>query len=145
MHKAKVILDAFYTRLEIPKNNGTIRQLLRTNSGIAVEYPAVVVSMGGEEVLMNGSSFIDSRLTISTDIFVKSNVPDLDGETLKVRLAIHKALMALDNTLGLPFVFSIKFSGQDEPNINPEGVDYGSATRLSWTVDYRTNLTDPSQ
>jgi hypothetical protein len=139
-----MILDAINTKLSVLITNGDIKELMRSGIEPPRTYPALSVSMGPDEPMIQQTSHMDQSLTINIDIIVTSNNVDLDRESLKVRLAAHKAIME-DQTLGLPFVINTNFSGQSEPSYKGDADTYAAITRLSWSVLYRTSIKDPSQ
>lgn len=146
MHKAQLILDAVYTKLNALVTDSTIKTLNK-NSALKMDssqHPLVVIRMGDDDPVSRGAQHIDSDLSVHTDIYVSTTSDDLDSLTLAVRLAIHKALMA-DITQGLGFVIDTQPQGQSEPDYSGEGEDYAGGTRLSWKITYRSNLQDPSQ
>ena len=143
MHKAQLIINEINTRLTTLVAAGVVKEVMKNRTDVPDELPAVAVRMGSDTPQNQNAQFIDSQLIINTDIYVITTAQDLDEKTLAIRLEVHKKLMA-DHNLGLAFVTQIMPIGQSEPDYNGEGEQYAGATRLSWQINYRANVVDPS-
>lgn len=143
MHRATAIRDAIETKLQALVSGGQIKSIVKSLTAWPSDYPSVNVKVGTDVPINPNNAFTDWQLTINTDILLQSNSDDLDAEMLAARLEIHKALMSELN-LGLPFVKNIEPGEQGQPNVNVEGATDTSYTQLSWIVNYRAPVTDPT-
>jgi hypothetical protein len=143
MHKAQLILNAAFTRLETLVTNKIIKQTIRNRAIAPTLYPCISMSMGPDTILKENHNSIDSALEIYTDIYISSADSDLDKQTLEVRAEIHKVLLEVLN-LDLPYVMKVTPLGQFEPEYDGESESYTSATRLAWSIQYRSNYKDPT-
>lgn len=87
--------------------------------------------------------FIDSELTVYTDVHVRESSDTPTSQTLNlVRKEMVVAIMA-DYTLGLSFVHEIEEGIAGAPDIEP-GEQPIAIQRIEWKVKYRRSITDPS-
>lgn len=143
MHKANVILNTVFAKLEALKTSGIVKEAFKNKAIPQNDSPSIYMLMGADTPQTENSNFIDSQLDIYTDVNLISIDDDVDSQMLEVRTAIHQALLT-DHNLGLDFVLKVTPGGQQEPEYDGDNDSYSSATRLVWTVLYRSNYKDPT-
>jgi hypothetical protein len=112
------------------------------------ELPAVVVNNGADEPTADGGYSnlhgIDSLAALSITIYAQgSTQAEIAAELDRLRVAVHKALMASPQTLGLSFVIGLQYGGAGAPEYGSEGAPLAGRRELMFSVLYRMGLTDP--
>jgi len=141
VHRANQIINAAVKLLEKIKGLEVVVHRKGMNEQ---DLPATRVLFGKNKPKNVGVPFTDWQLILHTDITLVAHDDDINGETTKYALEIHKKLMA-DNALGLAFVQDIEPLGQDETQFNTETAITIAEVPNSWLITYRTNSQDPSQ
>ena len=142
MHKSKSIYNAFYGGIATLVGNG-VAAVVKTNIDTEQDFPQISVCLGSDTKEDYTKSDFKHSLTLYTDIYVISDVNDVDDEMLDIRELIEIKVLSFED-LDLDYVFNVEFLDQGEPDYNGEGTDYGSRTRLSWLVEYTTPHDNPS-
>lgn len=150
-HAVDQILAAFVTTLvnaATSAGNNVFRGRVLPLDVADGELPAILVHMAEDTPLehrkLANSKYLDSAVTIVTRAIVREDTTTLDNALLALRTAIHQALMATP-TLGLGFVIYTWPTGAQNPDITAEGDFETGELPIVWIVQYRTNLTDPTQ
>ena len=141
MHRANQIINAAVKLLE---NISGLEVVVHRKGIDERDLPATRVLFGKNKPKHVGVPFIDWQLVLHTDIILVAKDEDINGETTKNALEIHKKLMA-DNALGLAFIQDIEPLGQDETQFHTESDITIAQVPNSWLITYRTNSQDPSQ
>jgi|SRR5882672_1188577 len=149
-HRVQQIMDAIVAAAVA---NGTFGQNVFIQRTLSLseydgELPALCVMYGDDdpfsELGNDNMAFIDSLAAFELTPYVKAdNEKALATALLEMRRQIHITLMA-DATLGLGFVFGVRYGGAEKPNISQEGGRLAGAQLNRWFVPYRMNITDPS-
>lgn len=140
MHKANQIINAVETLLKkIPK----LAVVTHRKAIDEDDLPATRLLFGKNKPIKVGAQVTDWELTLHSDIVLTAYDEDINSETTKYALEIHKKLMA-DNALNLPFIIAIEPLGQDETQFDTESDRTFATVPNSWTIKYRANSQDPS-
>lgn len=142
MHKALKIRDKIFSLVEGLESDSVIAQSCK---GVEppVAFPAVIVSLGVDEPLVQNANFIDWSLKVTTTVQARSIYDDMDVEIQAVREKLHEALFS-EPELGLDYVISVEPLGMAEPYLSKDGDSYSVRADIAWQVYYRTSLASPS-
>lgn len=140
MHKANQIIES-------------VEKLLQKITGLAVVtnrkaiaedgLPATRLLFGKNKPVNVGAAITDWELTLHSDIVLTAYDEDINSETTKYALEIHKKLMAT-NALNLAFILDIEPLGQDETLFDTDSDRTFATVPNSWKITYRANSQDPS-
>jgi hypothetical protein len=140
VHKANKIINAVKALLE--KITG-LEVIVHRKAIDEDDLPAVRLLFGKNKPLNVSGTFTDWALVLHTDIVLTAYDEDINEQTTKQALEIHKKLMAT-NALNLDFVIEIEPQGQGETQFNTESEITFADVPNSWTITYRANTQDPS-
>lgn len=112
------------------------------------ELPAVVVNNGADtspdDDGVTNLAFIDSVVELQISLAAQGETQqEIASELDRLRVSVHKALMASPRDLGLSFVLGIQYGGAGEPEYPQEGSPLGGRRDVSFSVLYRMNIADP--
>ncbi len=150
MHRVEQVLQAAATAVEVQSGLAAAVHTHRTLplSAEDQELPAVCVNQGDDAPLDDAGysnlSFADSRSELKMVLYAQgSSQQEAYTDLVRLRTAVHKAMLAAPRTLGLDFVMGIAYGGASEPEYSTEGSPLAGRMECAFAVQYRMNLTDP--
>lgn len=150
MHREEQILQAAKAAVEAQSGIAAAVFAHRTLTLNAEdqELPAVCVNTGADSPEAEGGydnlAFVDSVAELQFTLYAQgSTQEDVAAELARLRVCVHKAMLALPRTLGLTFLNGIRYGGADEAEYSTEGSPLAGSRNCVFAVAYRMNLTDP--
>lgn len=150
MHRSEQILQAAVTAIEAQSGIAASVFAHRTLPLNAEdqELPAVCVNHGEDDPAEDGGysnlAYIDSATQLRVSLYAQgSTQAEVAAELDRLRVSVHKAMLAAPRTLGLSFVMSIGYGGAGAPQYSVEGSPLAGMRECGFSVLYRMNLTDP--
>lgn len=150
MHRAEQILQAAATAIQAYSglNAAVFKHRTLPLSADDQELSAVSLNQGADEPLTDGGysnlQFVDSMSTVKVTLYAQASTQEeVYAELLRLRVIVHKAILAAPRTLGLSFVMAIRYAGASDPEYSTEGSPLAGRMECGFAVDYRMNLTDP--
>lgn len=148
-HRAQQVLVAAKTQLDTDISDASVfRRRLTSFSTDLQQVPAINVACGpdnpkGERGFELIGSF-DSELALFIEIYAKNSDPEtLEDELLDLRKQVHQSLMG-SSRLGLDFVVDIYPAAAEQPEYETDGQADTGRIVLTWIVEYRSSVNDPS-
>jgi hypothetical protein len=150
MHREEQVLQAAKSAIEAQPGiaAAVFAHRTLTLSPDDQELPAVCVNNGADAATEEGGysnlAFIDSVVDLVISIYAQADTQqELATELDRLRVAVHKAMLASPRTLGLSFVMGIGYGGAGAPEYSDDGSPLAARRDLSFPVSYRMGLTDP--
>lgn len=144
LHRAEQIIAAVKTTLTGLTTTGARVYRGRVTALADTNLPALCIYQGADTELMQFSqALIDSELTITIEVLVKTSSEQVDTLLNLIRKEVAIALRA-DYTQGLAFVINTMEGTADAPELSGDGEKPAAAMKLEWKFHYRRSRTDPS-
>jgi hypothetical protein len=111
------------------------------------ELPAVCVNKGPDtpdSEFGSNMAFVDSVCELSFTLYAQGQTQaDVDSELDRLRVIVHKALMASPRDLGLAFVMGIRYGGAEAPEYSTTGSPLAGKRVCTFSFHYRMDIDDP--
>jgi hypothetical protein len=150
MHREGQILQAVQAAVEAVPDVGAAVFLHRTLSLSAddQELPAICINAGADEAIADSGytnlAFIDSQCEVVVTLYAQAQTQqEVAAELDRLRVVVHKAMLAAPRTLGLTFLLGIAYGGADAPEYSTDGSPLAASRVCNFAVQYRMNLVDP--
>lgn len=150
MHREEQIIQAAKTAIE--SFTGINAEVL-AHSTLSLnaddqELPAVTINNGPDASVDDDGygnlAFIDSLVEISIGLYAQgSTQQEVASELDRLRVVVHKALLASPRTLGLSFVMGIRYGGAEAPEYSTDGSPLAGRRICTFAVSYRMGIEDP--
>lgn len=150
MHRAEQIVQAAKSAIATQSGIGAS---VRAHDSMELnaedqELPAVSVNEGEDSPPDEDGSanlgYVDSILQLKLVLKCQgSTQQEVSTELFRLRAVTHRAMLAAPRTLGLDFVFGIRYGGASEPEYSTDGSPLAGRMECAFSVPYRMNLTDP--
>lgn len=119
-------------------------QVYRARAYALPAVPALSVEQGDDTpVAEPGNSntlYMDNELVVQITAVV-SSTSNVETELNQIREEVYAAMMA-DTTLGLAYVYDVRWLGADAPDISDEGERPVASVTTNWAIYYRHSYTD---
>jgi hypothetical protein len=146
MHREEQIIQAAKAAIEAQSGlaAAVFAHRTLTLSADDQELPAVCVNNGTDEGEYLDLAFASGVADLVFTIYAQADTQqELAAELDRLRVCVHKAMLASPRTLGLSFVMGIGYGGAGAPEYSDEGSPLAARRDLSFPVSYRMGLTDP--
>jgi hypothetical protein len=150
MHREEQVLQAAKSAIEAHADiaAAVFAHQTLTLSAEDQELPAVCVNKGPDtpdsEFGVSNMAFIDSVCELSFTLYAQGQTQaDVDLELDRLRVVVHKALMASPRDLGLAFVMGIRYGGAEAQEYSTAGSPLAGKRVCSFSFHYRMDIDDP--